>query len=116
MNKFLYKNKIYLSFYSLEQNLNPQIYSVLEVNNIRHTFLRVINNMIKVFENFLTLTNITSDIDLVNEQNNYTQIYSNEINLRDISYFNYVDKSQPIIFGSFIVQSNRKVNYVESNI
>ena len=60
-----------------------------EVNNLKSTQIEVANKMHKKFENYLTLTNITSDIGLVNEQNNYTHLYSNEIYLQDITYYNY---------------------------
>ena len=112
LTKFLNENKIYMNFFSLEQNLNPLNYYVPEINYVKNTFLRVINNMYKVFDNFLTITNITSDIGLVNEQKNYTLRYSNQINLRDINYLYPVDMSQPFNFGTFLTFTNNKVKNV----
>ena len=115
LDYYLYNNQLFLSLYSLEENLNPLNYSVPEVNNLKSTQIEVANNMHKKFENYLTLTNITSDIGLVNEQNNYTHLYSNEIYLQDITYYNYVNKSESLIFGQFYFFSNNKVIYVNRN-
>ena len=113
LNNFLYSNPTYFSFYSLEDNLNPQNYSVPELNYGKSTYLQVINNMYKAYYNYLTISNISSDIGLINEQNNYTQIYSNEIKLQDINYFgaSYINSEAQVI-GHFQIFSNNKVYFV----
>ena len=112
LNNYLYSNPLYLSFYSLEDNLNPQNYSVPVFNNVKLNYLQVVNNMYKTFNNYLTMSNISSDIGLVNEQINYTQIYSNEIILQDINYYSVIDTTQALMFGQFNIYSNNMIYFV----
>ena len=108
LTKFINENRIFLNLYTLEEHLNPQNYYVPEVNSVKNSYIRVVNKMYKEMQLYRTLTKIISDIGVVNVQNNYSQIFSNDVHLSDISYFS----NQPISFGSFLIYSNSEAIYV----
>ena len=104
-------NYLYLMFFNIDEVLNPTNYDTPSIPIMKTSYFQFNYLIFKQYNVLLTKTNISSDIGIIGQELNYTQINSNEIYFVDV--YNYLDSEQLNTLGEFYIFSNQKVYFVK---